>query len=162
MQGDLEHGFLSEIKTQQLGNQSQELENLFFKTLLDDVSDGVYVVDLEKKIVFWSKGAERLTGFSSEEVKQGLCCESLLMHVDMDVVSICGKECPLSKSINNGTSQESEVYLRHKDGHRLLASVRTKPVRDPSGKILGAVEVFNIQTALNTGKIGNRPINWKR
>ena len=33
--------------------------------ILDAVSDGVYVTTAEREIVFWSKGAERITGYSS-------------------------------------------------------------------------------------------------
>ena len=32
------------------------------KTIVDSLGDGVYVCDLERRITFWSKSAERITG----------------------------------------------------------------------------------------------------
>ena len=40
----------------------------FYKTLLENLYDGVYYVDLDQKISFWNSAAERITGFSAEEV----------------------------------------------------------------------------------------------
>ena len=34
----------------------------FYKELLDNLSDGVYFVDGERRITYWNKGAERITG----------------------------------------------------------------------------------------------------
>ena len=33
--------------------------------LLDSMSDGIYVLDNKRRITYWSKGAERLSGFSA-------------------------------------------------------------------------------------------------
>ena len=37
----------------------------FYKELLDHMSDGVYFVDRDRKIVYWNEGAERLTGWTT-------------------------------------------------------------------------------------------------
>ena len=34
-----------------------------FYGILDNLADGVYITDLEGRIVYWNKGAERLSGF---------------------------------------------------------------------------------------------------
>jgi PAS domain S-box-containing protein len=36
--------------------------------ILDSLSDGVYVCDMDRKIVFWSKAATRITGWESTDV----------------------------------------------------------------------------------------------
>ena len=38
--------------------------------------------------------------------------------------------------------QEAEVYLHHKDGQRVPVVVRTSPILDGDGKVVGAVESF--------------------
>ena len=60
----------------------REPRRRIYKRLLDNLRDGVYFVDLERRITFWSKGAERLTGFTSAEVTGRHCWDSLLSHVD--------------------------------------------------------------------------------
>ena len=36
-----------------------------FLRLIDCLSDGVYVMDADRSIVAWSRGAERITGYSA-------------------------------------------------------------------------------------------------
>jgi PAS domain S-box-containing protein len=36
-----------------------------YQELLDNLHDGVYYMDHHRRITYWNKGAERLTGFLS-------------------------------------------------------------------------------------------------
>ena len=40
----------------------------FHARLLDSLFDGVYFVDVERRITYWNRGAEILTGYSASEV----------------------------------------------------------------------------------------------
>jgi len=46
---------------------------------LDTIFDGVYIVDKERRIVFWNKGAEEITGYSAKEVCGRKCSDNILM-----------------------------------------------------------------------------------
>jgi PAS domain-containing protein len=48
------------------------------ETILDSLSEGVYVCDRDRRIVFWSKSAERTTGWQSEDVLGKRCLEDIL------------------------------------------------------------------------------------
>ena len=120
-----------------------KLDGVFFKGLLDNLYDGVYFVDSNRTILYWNKGAEQLTGFSAAEVKGSHCWNNLLMHVDGQCTSQCLDGCPLHLSMKTGTPSEAEIFLQHKDGHRVPVRVRVAPVRDGEGNIIGAVEIFN-------------------
>lgn len=39
----------------------------FYKELLENISDGVYVLDRDRRIQYWNEGAFRLTGYKAEE-----------------------------------------------------------------------------------------------
>ena len=114
-----------------------------YKSILDNLSDGVYFVDRERRISYWNKGAERITGHRSGEVVGNFCRDNILNHVDGQGVELCRELCPLAKAMLEGTNQEAEVYLKHKDGHRVPVSVRGAPLRDSKGAIIGAVEIFS-------------------
>lgn len=43
--------------------------------IVDEAPQGIYVLDAERKIVFWSAGAERITGYSREEMVGRHCFE---------------------------------------------------------------------------------------
>jgi diguanylate cyclase (GGDEF)-like protein/PAS domain S-box-containing protein len=123
-----------------------EPQKEFYKNLLDETYDGIYFVDLERRILYWNKGAERLTGFKRSDVVGKRCCDKILAHTDMRVRSMCELDCPLIGTMASGVGREAEMYLRHKDGHRLLTSVRTRPLTDSSGNVVGAVEIFRDRT----------------
>jgi len=115
--------------------------------LLDALQEGVYFVDSQRRITYWNRGAERLSGYSASEAVGKCCFEDLLGHVDSTGKSLCRTACPLSKTMTDGQPRESEIYLRHKLGHRVPVSVKAIPMRDYAGRIVGAVEVFSDATA---------------
>jgi diguanylate cyclase (GGDEF)-like protein/PAS domain S-box-containing protein len=120
----------------------------FYKTLLDNLYDGIYFVDTERVITYWNKACERITGFTSEQVVGKSCQDNILNHCNEAGVELCKNGCPLTSTIQNGSLQETDVYLHHADGHRIPVRVRTSPIRDESGKIIGAVETFSNNTDL--------------
>ncbi len=118
----------------------------FYKTLLDNLYDGVYFVDLERHITYWNASAERLTGYQSKDVIGKSCSDNILNHCNEDGYELCTSACPLAHSMNTGKSDEAEVFLRHANGHRVPVFVRASPIRDKMGKVVGAVEIFNNNT----------------
>jgi diguanylate cyclase (GGDEF)-like protein/PAS domain S-box-containing protein len=109
---------------------------------LDCLFEGVFLVDTDRRITYWNKGAERITGFKREEVIGSACLENLLRHVDLDGNELCLEEF-ISNTISDAEPREAKVFLYHKFGHRVSVSVRTTPLMNENGVIVGAVEVFN-------------------
>ena len=68
----------------------------FYHTILDNLYDGVYFVDLDRKITYWNKGAERITGYTAGEVVGNRCFDNILMHVDSRGTLLCKDLCPLA------------------------------------------------------------------
>ncbi|MBN1568112.1 MAG: sensor domain-containing diguanylate cyclase [Acidobacteria bacterium] len=122
-------------------------ETDIFRDLLDCLVDGVYFTDTERRIAFWNKGAETLSGFSREEVVGKRCLDNLLMHVDASGKELCKNGCPLSETLQDGMPREADVFLHHKNGHRVPVRVRVAPMKNEAGAIVGAVEIFSDNTA---------------
>ena len=120
----------------------------FHKTIVDNMADGVYFVDPSREITYWNRGAERITGYESGDVVGHRCFENILDHVDAQGNSLCQTACPLAATIRDGQDREASIWLRHADGHRKPVRVRTAPVRDAEGMIVGAVEVFSDESAV--------------
>ncbi len=120
----------------------------FYKGVLDSLYDGVYFVDKDRKITYWNKGAERLTGYRQGEVVGSCCADNLLKHLSKEGTGLCSSDCPLAKSIEDGKTREAEVYLHHKEGHRVPVLIRTSPLRDDENAIMGGVEIFSDNSAL--------------
>lgn len=115
----------------------------FHAKLLDSIFDGVYFVDAERKITYWNRGAENLTGYSAREAVRRHCYDNFLGHVDEKGCALCTNGCPLTSTLLDGQRREADVFLRHKLGHRVPVSVRVAPITNRLGQIVGAVETFN-------------------
>lgn len=111
--------------------------------LLESLFDGVYYVDLDRKITVWNAAAERITGFLRTEVRGSCCADNVLRHMDEAGNELCNTGCPLAASMQDGQLREANVYLHHKQGHRVPVTVRISPVRDADGTIVGGIEVFS-------------------
>jgi diguanylate cyclase (GGDEF)-like protein/PAS domain S-box-containing protein len=119
----------------------------FYETLLDELSDGVYFVDRERRITFWNKAAEQITGFAKSEVLGKRCADNILRHVDDRGNSLCEGACPLSHSLSDGLKRSASVFLHHKNGYRLPVAIGVSPIKDSRDKIIGAVEIFRDDSA---------------
>jgi PAS domain S-box-containing protein len=120
------------------------------KIILDCLNDGVYVCDRERRIVFWSKAAERITGWLPEDVLGRACLDDILSHVDKDGHRLCGEEhCPLHRAMVTGENTRVPliVFALGKDGRRIPMQVTTAPIRNTDGEIIGGVETFRDMTA---------------
>jgi diguanylate cyclase (GGDEF)-like protein/PAS domain S-box-containing protein len=115
----------------------------FHRRLLDQLGDGVYLTDRHRRITYWNRGAERLTGFNAQDVVGRRCKDGILMHCDDAGETLCGSRCPLKATMRDGEPRECQVYLHHRDGHRKPVHVRAAPLRDAAGEIVGAIEIFN-------------------
>lgn len=114
-----------------------------YKAILDNLYDGVYFVDKDRKITYWNRAAEQLTGYGRSEVIGKSCADNILTHIDAQGLLLCNDACPLKKTLDDGRTREAEVYLHHKDGHRVPVAIRLTPILDEQGNIIGAVELFN-------------------
>lgn len=114
----------------------------FYENILHNLYDGLYFVDRRRKITFWNKAAEEITGYSQEEVEGHFCFDNILDHVDLQGNHMCNSGCPLHATMEDGQSREAAVYLRHKNGYRKAVSVKTMPMYE-NGEIIGAIEIFN-------------------
>lgn len=110
--------------------------------IINNIHDGIYFVDRDRKITFWSKGAERISGFIAEEVIGKSCRNSILNHIDCDGNCLCDQGCPLQATMDDKKLHEDTIYMHHKDGHRIPIHVRTSPLLDKNSKVIGGIEIF--------------------
>ena len=121
-----------------------EYQKDFFKKILDSLYDSVYFCDPERKISYWNKAAEKLTGYSQQEIIGTHCWDNKLVHTNVKGEPLCGSEtCPAVKAMKEKRIVEEEIYLKHKNGHRIPVLTRISPIFDENGNVTGAVEIFS-------------------
>jgi diguanylate cyclase (GGDEF)-like protein/PAS domain S-box-containing protein len=117
-------------------------DNEFHKAIVDNLHDGVYYVDRDRRITYWNHGAERISGYAAAEVVGRGCRDDILNHTDDTGRVLCRAGCPVAKTLADGRPREAHVFLHHRDGARIPVAVRVAPITDRSGAIVGAVEIF--------------------
>lgn len=123
--------------------------------IIESLDEGLYFTDLDRKITFWNKSAEKISGYTKEEVVGSHCSDNILVHVDKNGNSLCKGKCPLALTMEDGCPRHSEVYLHHKEGHRVPVSVRVNTLIDANGKVIGGIELF---TDLSTKEANQKRI----
>ena len=112
------------------------------RSILESLPTGLCVVDMHKKIVFWSDGAERITGHPRHEVIGQSCVAETLLHCDQPGCEFCNEDCPVARAIKTSHPAEALGFLHHKAGHEVPVRIRAVPVHNQHGSIIGAVETF--------------------
>jgi diguanylate cyclase (GGDEF)-like protein/PAS domain S-box-containing protein len=115
------------------------------RSILETLPTGLCVVDVQKKIVFWSDGAERITGYPRYEVIGRSCVAEPLQYFIQAGDESGSEHSPLSFAIKTGRPNDAIGFLHHKAGHEISIRTRAVPVRNTHGSIVGAVAVFEDQ-----------------
>ncbi|HKN33309.1 MAG TPA: PAS domain S-box protein [Terriglobales bacterium] len=109
--------------------------------IVDSSEDAILGKDLDGFITHWNKGAERIYGYTSDEMVGKPI--SLLVPKDQpdEILGIMQK-------IRRGESVEHYESVRvTKDGRHLQMSISVSPIRDSAGKIVGASTIARNMTA---------------
>ncbi|MCX5873380.1 MAG: sigma 54-interacting transcriptional regulator [Deltaproteobacteria bacterium] len=106
------------------------------RSILNSISEGVMTLDKDWKIASWNRAAEKLTGFSREEVL-GTECAKLFRS------PVCRENCPVDRALSCGHPyQDVEVAIRNKRNEVIHLLVNAAPLYDPDGGIIGGLETF--------------------
>jgi len=138
---DLNRGYLVAVVRDITERNRAEGQIAEQAALLDKAQDAILVRDLEGKVLFWNKGAERMYGWTGKEVMGG---------------NVCDFYCPdpqKFQEINEQTLSTGEWHgeLQHrtKDGRKISVEGRWTLIRDDEGH---AKSVLTINTDITEKK----------
>lgn len=107
-------------------------DTAFLAAIVDSSEDAVIGKTLEGIIMSWNYGAERIYGYSKEEVK-GRSIAILIPEGYPDEVP------KIFKKISRGEKIDHYETLRvRKDGKKIHVSLTISPIKDKTGTIIGA------------------------
>jgi PAS domain S-box-containing protein len=110
------------------------------KSLLEALPEGVFTINTKWQIASFNKTAEKITGYTKQEVLGRYCWE--IFRSDL-----CELGCPLKDALETGKlgSEQDVRILKKGDGPRTIL-VNTGVLRDDQGLIVGAIETFRTLT----------------
>ena len=118
-----------------------EAELFTLAAIVDSSEDAIYSKTLDELVVSWNKGAERLFGYSAHE----------MIGQPIYIIVPPERRTELASSMRRVTEKQRiehfESVRRRKDGQLIDVSVTISPVKDATGKIVGASTIARDITA---------------
>lgn len=123
------------VHLQQSLEEKDRVSN-YLNNILESLSGGVLVVDLDGEITFFNQEAEDITGFEQAKVLGQPYAEIIGLNA--------GRNLSVLHTLDTGERLASrEKELAQPNGNTIPIGFSTSLVRDEAGTILGALEVFN-------------------
>jgi PAS domain S-box-containing protein len=102
--------------------------------LVESSDDAIIGKTFEGIVTSWNGGAQRLFGYSAEE----MIGRSISLLIPPDRLH---EEPEILKHLAEGHVERFDTVRLHKDGHEIHVSVTSSPMRDSAGNLIGASKV---------------------
>src|SRR6185437_7888757 len=111
--------------------------------IVESSDDAIASKDLNGIITSWNRSAEKLFGYTAEEIigKSIITIIPPELHQDENMI--------LSKIRRGERIEHFETIRLHKNGERLEVSLTISPVRDENGNVIGAAKIIRNITETN-------------
>ncbi len=129
--------FEREAALAQLGENSTQ-----FKTILDSINEGLHGLGIDGKMIFENPAAITLLGGELNELV-GQSAHRLIHRTQTDGAPYPQSGCYIDATLKDGMTRhiQDEVFWR-KDGTSFSADYTSTPMRNSTGKIIGAIVSF--------------------
>lgn len=116
-------------------NTSPMIEHLHLDQALRTIPSGLFMVDLELNIVYWNPAAERITGYTADEIIGRHC--SFLQGIP------CGRKCGLFDPETPKPVIGIPCSITTKGGDRITVLKNVEMLFDDHGRAIGGIESFH-------------------
>ncbi|MGE0599783.1 MAG: PAS domain S-box protein [Dehalococcoidia bacterium] len=100
--------------------------------IVESANDAILSIGIDRKLVSWSPGAERVYGWTAEEA---IGADISLIYVPGESANMATDR--LDQVFEGATFVDSPTQRRHKDGHTLDVLISAFPLRNETGEIIG-------------------------
>lgn len=112
-----------------------------YQVAINHLPDGIYLADRDRNVLVWNDAAEKITGYSLEELVGEGCGINILDYIDKTGTPLTGYNCPVAATLRDGRQRINELFLRHKRGYRVPVLTKTTPIYE-ADEIVAAMGVF--------------------
>jgi PAS domain S-box-containing protein len=118
----------------------------YAESLIEDAPDPVFVSDLEGKILQANDAVSELLGFRKDEVLE----QSLSRFISVDETREF--TAALREVVENGVSRNARLNPRSASGEVIPTTLNASALRDPDGKVIGAIGVLRDMRELDKAR----------
>jgi len=127
-------------------------DDSFFANLAANMPCGVFVVDREKNIRYWSPAAEAITGVRADEAVGADLWRDVLKLVDNEGAALPAEDCLVTATLGDEKTRFFECQLTNDDGMRVPVALQLRPFRGANGDIEGVVGILSENAALASAR----------
>ena len=136
-------GTTLDITARHLAEQALARQLSLTRAITDNATTALFIVDETQHCVFMNPAAEKLTGYSCDEMK-GLSFHELVHHTRPDGSPYPAEECPIERAFPENRQAQGEDAFVHRDGHFYEVAFSASPMREQSGILGTVIEVKDI------------------
>ncbi|MCP4440743.1 MAG: PAS domain S-box protein [Aureispira sp.] len=131
------------IKKSENHSQKYHIANHRYKTILDSISDGLVVIDLENKIQFFNQEMELMSGYASQEIIGLNAYKALTAPKHQKILA--------TETSNLDVEEEASFagQLKKKNGELLWVQIKRTPYKDFNDNIIGYIGTIKDLTEQN-------------
>ncbi len=112
-----------------------------FSLLLENLSIGVFTVDVERRITSFNETVQRLTGLKEDEVIGKKCYEVFFSD-------LCHGQCMYSEAVKaSGKPLAFDIEIQDESGGRRHITKLVSPILSSDGKVTGCIEILQDSSA---------------
>jgi PAS domain S-box-containing protein len=128
-------GIARDITSRKNSEKKLKTQSDYSKMLLQTVPSGVYSIDNNQLITSWNHMAEKITGYTADEV-MGKCADLFNFHP-------CRENCKLYINILSAPESNLTVQIKNKNGDIRYLRKNIDLLKNDLGEIIGTIECFD-------------------
>ncbi len=131
-------GISFDISDRRLSEQRLDEQRRLHKSLTDNATTALFIMNEHQQCVFMNPAAETLTGYSLEEVS-GRALHDVVHHTRPDGSPYPLHECLIDQAFPKNDREQGEEVFVHRDGHFYDVAFTASPLRNERGEPCGTV-----------------------
>lgn len=143
--------------------QSKELmneQNTLLQSVIQNMGDGLIVVDENRKFILWNAAGERIIGIGPMDIPIERWAQTYGFFLPDTKTIFNTDELPLVKALNGEEVDNMEIFIRnYKKPEGLSVIATARPLKNPAGGITGGVLVIHDITERKTSENEIRKLN---
>lgn len=127
-----------------LAKKGRSVHERVLQSIIQNYSDAVIALDNDNKIFFWNKGAERIFGYTAEEML-GKTVDPI---IPTELKEKGELQWLIEETLKKGYIENYETERITKDGRRIVVNLSRSLIKDESGEILGSIAIIRDVTKM--------------
>ncbi|MFV8341497.1 PAS domain S-box protein [Flavobacterium sp. XS2P39] len=137
-------------------------QNILLQSVIQNMGDGLIVVDENRKFILWNAAGERIIGIGPMDIPIERWAQTYGFFLPDTKTIFNTNDLPLVKALNGEEVDNMEIFIQnYKKPEGLFVIVTARPLKDPAGRITGGVLVIHDITEIKNSENEIKKLNEK-